>query len=194
MNPFGLQTIAEPLPGLLLLEPKRHGDDRGYFMETYREGEGAIRWVQDNESMSHRGVLRGMHFQRPPHAQAKLVSVVQGSVYDVVVDLRPASPTYGQHFGTVLSGENHRRLFIPEGFAHGFLTLDDHSIFQYKCSALYAPGSEGAIDYRDANLGIDWAAAWGSDPQSWRVSDKDQHGMAFASFDSPFVGPEYTPA
>ncbi|MGB4560786.1 MAG: dTDP-4-dehydrorhamnose 3,5-epimerase, partial [Schleiferiaceae bacterium] len=126
MNPFGLQTIAEPLPGLLLLEPKRHGDDRGYFMETYREGEEAIRWVQDNESMSHRGVLRGMHFQRPPHAQAKLVSVVQGSVYDVVVDLRPASPTYGQHFGTVLSGENHRRLFIPEGFAHGFLTLDDH--------------------------------------------------------------------
>ncbi len=193
MTTFGLQLIEEPLHGVLLLEPRIHGDARGYFMETYRD-EGSISWVQDNESMSHRGVLRGMHFQRPPHAQAKLVSVVQGSVYDVVVDLRPASPTYGKHFATVLSAENRRRLFIPAGFAHGFLTLADHSIFQYKCSALYAPASEGAIDYRDADLGIDWTHAWGESPTNFRVSEKDQQGMAFASFDSPFVGPEYTPA
>ncbi len=193
MNLFGLKYIEEPLPGVKLLEPALFGDERGYFMETYREEDSAVRWVQDNESMSHRGVLRGLHYQRPPHAQAKLVSVVQGSVYDVVVDLRPGSPTYGQHFGAVLSAENHRRLYIPAGFAHGFLTLADQTIFQYKCSALYAPTSEAAIDYQDKDLGIDWVKAWGAGPAEFRVSEKDQHGAAFAAFNSPFTGSEFLP-
>ncbi|MDA8788245.1 dTDP-4-dehydrorhamnose 3,5-epimerase [Schleiferiaceae bacterium] len=187
MKHFGLELVEEALPGLLLLAPRVFGDDRGYFMETHRHETGPV-WLQDNESMSHRGVLRGMHFQRPPHAQAKLVSVVQGAVYDVAVDLRKNSPSYGQHFGTVLSAENHRRLYIPASFAHGFLTLEDHTIFQYKCSAFYAPESEGCLDYLDQDLNIDWLKAFEGPKQAFQVSEKDQHGAAFASFNSPFEG------
>lgn len=190
MKHFGLELVKEALPGLLLLEPQVFGDERGYFMETHRHKSGTL-WVQDNESMSHRGVLRGMHFQRPPHAQAKLVSVVQGAVYDVAVDLRKNSPTFGLHFGTVLSAENHRRLYIPAGFAHGFLTLNNHTVFQYKCSAFYAPASEGCLDFQDRDLNIDWEHAFGGPAQDFNVSEKDQQGQSFASFHSPFEGADF---
>lgn len=129
MKKFGLELLQEPLPGLFLLAPKMFGDERGYFFESFRAETTLSDWLQDNESMSARGVLRGLHFQAPPFHQSKLVSVAQGSAYDVAVDIRPLSPTYGQHFGAILSSQNHHRLHIPAGFAHGFLTLEDHTIF-----------------------------------------------------------------
>jgi len=194
MKHFGLNLVESPMDGLMLLEPTVHGDARGYFMETFKsEGQDLI-WKQDNESMSHRGVLRGLHFQRPPHAQAKLVSVVQGSVYDVVVDLRTDSPSYGKTYGSVLSSINKRRLLIPAGFGHGFLTLEDHTIFQYRCSEVYAPEFEGCIAYNDESLAIDWLADSGLTPADLQLSAKDQKGIAFAAFESPFMGPDFQTA
>lgn len=148
---------------ILILEPTVHGDRRGYFMESFSERDFAaqtgldVRFVQDNESFSGRGVLRGLHFQRAPHAQAKLVRVVKGRVLDVAVDIRPQSPTFGRYVAVELSGDSHRQLFIPKGFAHGYLALED-SVFQYKCDDYYHPECEGGIAWNDPQIGIDWGA------------------------------------
>ena len=156
-----IKVIDMPLPGLLVLSPEVHGDERGYFCETWNERDLAgilpgVRFVQDNESLSGYGVVRGLHFQKAPHAQAKLVRVVRGTVYDVAVDLREDSETYGRWFGIELSAENHLQLFIPKGFAHGFSVLSDKALFQYKCDAHYCPQAEAAIAWDDPDLGIDW--------------------------------------
>ncbi len=149
-----------PIEGLYIIEPALHADARGYFMETYskRDLEEAgltMEFVQDNQSMSVKGVLRGLHFQKE-HPQGKLVRVIRGSVFDVAVDIRPGSPTYGQWQGTVLSEENRKQFYISEGFAHGFLVLSDTAEFCYKCTDFYHPGDEGGIAWNDPNIGIDW--------------------------------------
>ena len=146
-------TITEtPIPGLLILEPRIFTDPRGYFFESFSQRD----FVQDNESRSTYGVMRGLHFQRPPYTQAKLVRCTLGRVLDVAVDIRLGSPTYGQHVAVELSDENHRQFFIPRGFAHGFSVLSPVAVFQYKCDNFYAPQSEGGIRLTDPDLGIDW--------------------------------------
>lgn len=150
-----------PLPGLLLFEPRVFGDERGYFFESYNERmfhEAGITcvFVQDNQAMSSKGVLRGMHFQKGDSAQAKLVRVISGEVYDVAVDMRPDSPTKGQWFGTYLRGDDHKQLFVPRGFAHGYLVTSDEAVFAYKCDNFYDPGNEGGMPYDDPTIGIDW--------------------------------------
>lgn len=161
--------------GLLIFEPRVFEDSRGYFFEsfskrTFADAGIVSEFVQDNESKSQRGVLRGLHYQLPPFAQAKLVRVVEGSVLDVVVDIRKGSPTYGQHFDIELSAENKRQLYIPHGFAHGFAVLSETCIFQYKCDNYYSNESEGGILYNDPALGIDWKI----DLAQAVVSDKDR--------------------
>ena len=154
-----MTLLETPIPGLILMQPRVFGDERGYFFESLRRDAlpaDVPEFVQHNESMSKRGVLRGLHFQVPPRAQGKLVSVVRGSVYDVAVDIRVGSPTYGQHFGLVLDTVTKHRLYIPPGFAHGFLTLEDDTVFAYKCDAYYNKESERGIVYNDATLAIDW--------------------------------------
>ena len=164
------------ISGLLVIEPDVFGDSRGYFMESFslrrfRELTGLdIDFVQDNESKSSYGVVRGLHFQRPPHAQSKLVRVVRGRVLDVAVDLREGSPTYGKHYAIELSGDNHLQMFIPKGFAHGFAVLSDDAVFQYKCDEYYAPESEGAVAWDDPDLAIDWMLPM----EDIRLSDKDK--------------------
>ena len=164
------------ISGLMVIEPDVFGDSRGYFMESFslrkfRELTGLdIDFVQDNESKSSYGVVRGLHFQRPPHAQSKLVRVVQGRVLDVAVDLREDSPTYGKHYAIELSGDNHLQMFIPKGFAHGFAVLSDEAVFQYKCDEYYAPESEGAVAWDDPDLAIDWMLP----KEDIRLSDKDK--------------------
>lgn len=150
-----------PLPGLLLFEPRVFGDERGYFFESYNEQmfhEAGITctFVQDNQAMSTKGVLRGMHFQTGDSAQAKLVRVISGEVYDVAVDLRPGSPTKGQWYGTYLSGDDHKQLFVPRGFAHGYLVTSDEAVFAYKCDNFYDPTSEGGMRYDAPEVGIEW--------------------------------------
>ena len=160
----------------MVIEPDVFGDSRGYFMESFslrkfRELTGLdIDFVQDNESKSSYGVVRGLHFQRPPHAQSKLVRVVQGRVLDVAVDLREDSPTYGKHYAIELSGDNHLQMFIPKGFAHGFAVLSDEAVFQYKCDEYYAPESEGAVAWDDPDLAIDWKLP----KEDIRLSEKDK--------------------
>ena len=170
--------------GLLIITPEVHEDTRGYFMESYNHKlwSDALHtsFVQDNESMSNKGVLRGLHFQKPPFAQDKLVRVIRGSVMDVVVDLRKNAKTYGEHFKIHLSAENKKQLFIPKGFAHGFLCLEDQSIFSYKCSAYYNKTSEDAIYWNDKDLQIDWQI------ENPIVSGKDKIAKAFSGFNSPF--------
>ena len=156
-----MEVFKTPIEGLLVIEPKVFRDARGYFIETYneqryREAGVDATFVQDNKSCSTYGVVRGLHFQRPPYTQAKLVSCAEGRVLDVAVDLRKDSPTYGQHVAVELSAENHRQFFIPKGFAHGFVVLSDEAVFQYKCDNFYAPQSEGGISILDESLGIDW--------------------------------------
>lgn len=156
-----MNVITTPIEGLLIVEPQVFGDARGYFVETYNEARYAAagidaRFVQDNQSMSAYGVVRGLHFQKPPYSQAKLVSCVEGSVLDVAVDLRKDSPTYGRHFAVVLSADNHRQFFIPKGFAHGFSVLSERALFTYKCDELYHPEAEGGILLTDPDLDIDW--------------------------------------
>ena len=159
--------IPTEIEGVWIVEPKKFGDARGYFMETFKQAEFeaatgiAPGFVQDNESMSKYGVLRGLHFQRGAHAQSKLVRVVRGRVLDVAVDIRRGSPTFGRHVSVELSGDNKRQFFVPRGFAHGFSVLSDEAVFQYKCDNLYAPESEGAIAWDDPALGIDWHLAPG---------------------------------
>ena len=156
-----MNVIKTDIEGLYVIEPRVFADDRGYFFESYNQREfdekvGPVRFVQDNESRSQYGVVRGLHFQKGEHAQAKLVRVVEGSVLDVAVDLRPGSPTYGKHFSVELTAENHRQFFIPSGFAHGFSVLSQVAVFQYKCDNLYYPECEGAIIWNDPDLAIDW--------------------------------------
>ena len=155
-----MKAIKTEIPGVVLLEPEVFGDARGYFMERFSQRQfdelvGPVRFVQDNESKSHYGVVRGLHFQKGEYAQAKLVSVVRGRVLDVAVDIRRGSPTFGRHVAALLDGENKRQLFIPRGFAHGFAVLSDEAVFQYKCDNYYAPGSEGGIAWDDPALAID---------------------------------------
>ena len=156
-----MQIIKTELEGVVVIEPQVFGDNRGYFFESFSERDfvekvSDVKFVQDNESKSCYGVVRGLHFQKPPYAQSKLVRVVKGAVLDVVVDIRKGSPTYGKHIAVELSEDNHRQTFIPRGFAHGFAVLSDEAIFQYKCDSFYAPQSEGAIAWDDPDLGIDW--------------------------------------
>ena len=156
-----MNVIKTDIEGLVVLEPRVFGDSRGYFFEsfnarTFEEAVGNVNFVQDNESKSSYGVVRGLHFQKPPHAQAKLVRVVKGKVMDVAVDLRKDSPTFGKYVAVELSEDNHRQMFIPRGFAHGFSVLSDEVVFQYKCDNYYAPESEGAVAWDDPDLDIDW--------------------------------------
>lgn len=156
-----MNIIKTDLEGVMLIEPRVFGDNRGYFFEVFSERDFCaavrdIRFVQDNESKSCYGVLRGLHFQKPPFSQSKLVRVVKGAVLDIVVDIRRGSPTFGKYITVELTGDNHRQLFIPRGFAHGFVVLSDEAVFQYKCDNFYAPQSEGAIAWDDPELGIDW--------------------------------------
>ena len=182
-----MNVIKTAIEGLLIIEPKIFNDARGYFFESYsqREFEEKVRkinFVQDNESMSGYGVIRGLHFQRPPYTQSKLVRCIKGKVLDIAVDIRKGSPTYGQHVAVELSEENHRQLFIPRGFAHGFAVLSDTAIFQYKCDNFYTPESEGGINLKDKSLGIDWQI-----PMDRAIlSEKDVELKPFSDFDSPF--------
>ncbi len=157
-----MEITETGIEGLLVVDPKVFGDARGYFMEVFSERDFRaatgldVHFVQDNESMSSKGVLRGLHFQKAPHAQSKLVRVVRGSVQDVAVDMRAGSPTFGKYFSVLLSAENKRMFYIPEGFAHGFLTLEDGTVFQYKCGSFYEPSSEGSVRWNDPEIGIEW--------------------------------------
>lgn len=156
-----MEVIRTEIPDVVIVEPKVFGDHRGYFFESFSERDFAaqvreVKFVQDNESKSCYGVVRGLHYQLPPHAQSKLVRVVSGRVLDVAVDIRRGSPTFGRHVAVELSAENRRQLFIPRGFAHGFAVLSDEAVFQYKCDSYYAPQSEAAIAWDDPDLGIDW--------------------------------------
>lgn len=156
-----INVIRTAIPDVVIVEPKIFGDDRGYFFESWsrRDFDAQVRpvqFVQDNESKSRYGVLRGLHFQKGKDAQSKLVRVIKGRVLDVAVDIRKGSPSFGQHVAVELSGENHRQIFIPRGFAHGFVVLSEEAVFQYKCDNLYVPQSEGAIRWNDPALGIDW--------------------------------------
>ena len=156
-----MNIIDTEIQGVFIIEPKVFGDSRGYFFESFSKKEfdskiGPVEFVQDNESKSCYGVVRGLHFQKPPHAQAKLVRVVKGKVLDVAVDLRKDSPTYGKHVAVELSEDNHRQVFIPKGFAHGFSVLSEEAVFQYKCDDYYAPETEGAVAWNDPDLNIDW--------------------------------------
>jgi len=176
-----MKVVETPLPGVLILEPKVFGDERGFFMETWsreRYGKAGIDvdFVQDNLSSSRRGVLRGLHFQNPL-AQGKLVHVLAGEVFDVAVDLRRGSPTFGQWHGVILSGENKRQYWVPPGFAHGFCVTSESALFAYKCTELYAPEHEKSIRWDDPALAIDWPVA---DPQ---VSEKDRMAPLLADMD-----------
>ena len=156
-----MRVIKTDIEGLLILEPEVFGDNRGYFMESFSERAfdnevAPIRFVQDNRSYSRYGVVRGLHYQREPYAQSKLVSCVVGRVLDVAVDIREGSPTFGKHVAVELSAENHRQLFIPKGFAHGFAVLSDEALFEYKCDEFYHPEAECGIAWDDPNIGIDW--------------------------------------
>ena len=181
-----MDVTETPLPGVLMLTPRRFGDERGFFAETWsrrRLAEAGIDadFVQDNHSLSARaGTLRGLHFQAPPHAQGKLVRCGRGALWDVAVDVRRGSPTYGRWTGVELTADNGRQLWIPEGFLHGFLTLEDDTEIVYKCTAYYAPEADGAV--RWDSCGIDWPL---QDPPV--ISDKDAAAPALSGFESPFV-------
>ena len=171
-----MNIIQTGIEGLVVIQPKVFGDERGYFFEVFNQQEftekvGAVHFVQDNESKSRYGVVRGLHFQKGEHAQAKLVRVVSGAVLDVAVDLREGSATYGKWHAEELTGENHRMMFIPRGFAHGFAVLSEEVVFQYKCDNLYCPASEGGIAWNDPDLAIDWRLPEGD----IILSEKDKH-------------------
>lgn len=182
-----MEVIKTAIDGVVIIEPKVFKDQRGYFFESFsqREFEAKVRkinFVQDNESMSSYGVMRGLHFQRPPYTQSKLVRCVRGKVLDVAVDIRKGSPTYGQHVAVELSEDNHRQFFVPRGFAHGFGVLSDTAVFQYKCDNFYAPQADGGISIKDESLGIDWKI-----PTDMAIlSEKDTLHSCLKDFDSPF--------
>lgn len=176
------------IKGVFVIEPRVFGDSRGYFFESYSKKEFdekigyEVNFVQDNQSKSSYGVMRGLHFQKPPYCQAKLVRCTQGRVIDVAVDLREGSPTYGKHVAVELSEDNHRTFFIPHGFAHGFAVLSETAVFQYKCDNYYHPESEGGISIVDESLGIDW----GIDMEKALLSDKDKNHPMLKDFQTPF--------
>lgn len=182
-----MEVIKTQIDGVVIIEPRIFKDSRGYFFESYskREFDEKVRpvdFVQDNESMSTRGVMRGLHFQRPPFTQSKLVRCVRGRVLDVAVDIRKGSPTYGRHVAVELSEDNHRQFFVPRGFAHGFAVLSDIAVFQYKCDNYYHPEADGGISIADESLGIDWKI----DPSAAILSEKDLRHPLLKDFDSPF--------
>ncbi len=171
-----MEVIKTDIEGVVIIEPRIFRDDRGYFFESFSQREFQEKvcntvFVQDNESKSSYGVLRGLHFQKPPYAQSKLVRVIKGAVLDVAVDIRKGSPTFGQHVAVELTEDNHRQFFIPRGFAHGFSVLTDEVIFQYKCDNFYAPQSEGALAWDDPDLGINWRLP----AEKVILSEKDRH-------------------
>ena len=180
-----MQIIKDAIEGLITIHPSVFSDERGYFLESFNENDFnqfvfEIKFVQDNESRSMKNVLRGLHFQNPPHAQGKLVRVIKGSVLDVVVDLRKNSKTYGQHKKIILSEKEKNQFYIPPGFAHGFCSLEDETIFSYKCTEYYHPEAESCILWNDESLNIDWEV---NDPI---LSKKDMNGISFNDFISPF--------
>ena len=182
-----MEVIKTDIEGVVILEPKVFRDARGYFFESYSKREfdekvAPVDFVQDNESCSTRGVMRGLHFQRPPFTQAKLVRCVKGAVLDVAVDLRKGSPTYGHHVAVELTEENHRQFFIPKGFAHGFAVLSDVAVFQYKCDEFYHPEADGGISILDPSLEIDWRI----DPAEAILSEKDTKHPLLKDFITPF--------
>lgn len=182
-----MEVIKTAIEGLVIIEPKVFQDSRGYFFESFsqREFEEKVRkieFVQDNESMSSYGVMRGLHFQYPPFTQSKLVRCVKGRVLDVAVDIRKGSPTYGKHVSVELSEDNRRQFFVPRGFAHGFSVLSEIAIFQYKCDNFYAPQADGGISIQDESLGIEWQIP----TVNAILSDKDRQHPILMEFDSPF--------
>lgn len=182
-----MKVIRTRIKGLVSIEPSVFGDNRGYFMESFsakwfEEHVCNTQFVQDNESKSTKGVLRGLHFQNPPYAQAKLVRVIEGEVLDVAVDLRKGSPTYGQYEKMVLTGENKKQFFIPRGFAHGFLVLSESALFNYKVDNYYAPSHDSGISWNDETLNIDW----GLDENMIQLSEKDKIQQKFKGFNSKF--------
>lgn len=187
-----INVITTELDGVVIIEPKVFGDARGYFFESFSErdfneamtpilGHG-IKFVQDNESMSSYGVMRGLHFQTMPYTQSKLVRCVKGAVLDVAVDIRKGSPTYGQHVAVELTEDNHRQFFVPRGFAHGFAVLSETAVFQYKCDNYYASANDGGISIVDDSLGIDWRIP----VENALLSEKDTKHALLKDFDSPF--------
>jgi len=183
-----MNVIKTKIDGLLIIEPRIFIDPRGYFFESFSQREfdekvGRVVFVQDNESQSSYGVMRGLHFQRPPFTQTKLVRCVKGAVLDVAVDIRKGSPTYGQHVAVEISEQNHRQFFISKGFAHGFAVLSDVAVFQYKCDEFYHPEADGGISILDGSLGIDWRIP----TDEAILSEKDKHHPMLCDFDSPFV-------
>ncbi|NBV56789.1 MAG: dTDP-4-dehydrorhamnose 3,5-epimerase [Bacteroidetes bacterium] len=180
-----MDVTTTNIEGLLVIKPKVFGDDRGYFFESFREdvmksNDVTSKFVQDNQSMSSKGILRGLHFQKDPFAQGKLVRVIKGSVLDVAVDIRKKSPTYGQYFSIELNEENKTMFYIPPGFAHGFLTLEDNTLFSYKCTNYYNKESEGAIRWNSKSLNVDWGI------ENPILSSKDASALTFDEFQSPF--------
>ena len=187
-----INVIKTEIDGVVIIEPKVFGDARGYFFESFSErdfneamtpilGHG-IKFVQDNESMSSYGVMRGLHFQTMPYTQSKLVRCVKGAVLDVAVDIRKGSPTYGQHVAVELTEDNHRQFFVPRGFAHGFAVLSESAVFQYKCDNFYAPANDGGVSIVDDSLGIDWRIP----VEKALLSEKDTKHDLLKDFDSPF--------
>ena len=182
-----MNVIKTDIEGVVIIEPRIFEDARGYFFESFSQREfeekvGKVVFVQDNESKSSYGVMRGLHFQRPPFTQSKLVRCVKGAVLDVAVDLRKGSPTYGKHVAVELTEDNHRQFFIPQGFAHGFAVLSEEAVFQYKCDNFYAPQADGGISILDKSLGIDWKIP----TDKAILSDKDTKHPLLKDFDSPF--------
>lgn len=187
-----MNVIKTNIEGVLILEPKVFNDARGYFFESFSQREfdekvapilgHTIRFVQDNESMSSYGVMRGLHFQRPPFTQSKLVRCAKGAVLDVAVDIRKGSPTFGQHVAVELTEDNHRQFFISKGFAHGFAVLSETAVFQYKCDEFYHPEADGGISIMDQSLGINWKIP----TDQALLSEKDTKHQMLVNFDSPF--------
>lgn len=182
-----MEVIKTAIEGLLVIKPRVFEDARGYFFESFSQRDfdaqvGKVNFVQDNESMSSYGVMRGLHFQRPPYTQSKLVRCVKGAVLDVAVDIRKGSPTYGQHVAIELSEENRLQFYIPQGFAHGFSVLTETAVFQYKCDNFYAPQADDGISILDQSLGIDWRIP----VERAILSEKDTRHQLLKDFDSPF--------
>ena len=187
-----MNIVKTNIEGVLIIEPRLFRDARGYFFESFSEREfeekatpilgHSVHFCQDNESMSSYGVMRGLHFQRPPYTQSKLVRCVKGRVLDVAVDIRKGSPTYGKHVAVELTEDNHRQFFIPKGFAHGFAVLSETAVFQYKCDNFYHPEADGGISILDDTLGIDWKIP----TEHANLSEKDTKHAILKDFDSPF--------
>ena len=183
-----MEVIKTSIEGVVIIEPRIFKDARGYFFESFSQQEfeekvGKVQFVQDNESMSSYGVMRGLHFQRPPYTQSKLVRCVKGGVLDIAVDIRKGSPTYGQHVAVELSEDNHRQFFIPQGFAHGFAVLSGTAVFQYKCDNFYHPEADGGISILDESLGLDWRIP----TEKAILSEKDTKHPLLKEFETAFV-------